>query len=293
MALRLSPYYGAYLNNGILGAAKIGGLPLLFLLGAAGAIYQRAGQKDGLVLVLIAAFIGFLAAALIQGKGFSYHYLAPWGYGLLFVTRGIQTTWNGLNWLPSGIMVRLSLAVILFKVVTVSGDAVRELFDRNNPEYRFTPDYHDLLATVRPHGAGQSVAVLASNPAGPWPLVLDAQAHWFSRYMSLWPLVSIYDRQLWSQPSRVLEPRPFSERTGFEREFSEEIVRDLVRTRPQALLVLIPDPDYPGWGAARRIDYLEYFGSVPGFSEFIAGYHETGRAGHFTVWRPRQPDAGP
>lgn len=294
MALRLSPLYSTYLNNGILGAAKIGGLPLLFLLGAAAALYQKAQNRDELTVVFILAFVGFLAGALLQGKGFSYHYVAAWGYGLLFVARGVQVTWSELNWLPSGVVVRLSLGIILFKVLTVTTDSIRELFDRSNPKYRFTPAYHQVLAAVRQNaGPEGTVAVLASNPAGPWPLVLDAEARWYSRYMSLWPLVAIYDRQLWSRPYRLLEPRPFAERTGFEREFSEEIVRDLRRTRPQVLLVLVPDPDHPGWGAARRIDYLKYFGSVPGFRDFMAGYREAGTVGTFTMWLPAPPGAGP
>lgn len=289
MAFRLRPWYDRYINNGI-GVTTILAGPIL-LLTALVVLAQRqaAREEDSLVACLSMAFLGFLAAAILQRKGFSYHFIAASCFGLTTLVRGWQILRPGWSLRPSVLFSRSGLLLVLVLLVRASADAARELANPEARRYRTDPSYPLLLPVVKQLARGQSLVVLSSNPAAGWPLARDVGATWASRYMSLWPLPAIYDGQVWARSPHLVRPNPPALRPAFETRFIDEVVADLERWRPRLIVVQEPDPEYPGWGGAKRFDYLGYFGADPRFVAWMGQYRQVDSVGGYALWLRERP----
>jgi hypothetical protein len=250
------------------------GPALLLIVGVALAARQVATQPDGLRDVLSLGFVGYLLAAILQLKGLSYHYLAAAGIGFLLLVRVWQTRPARLSWQPSGMTLRLGFALILLLPLLTLRDGVRELLRPGSVRTEFDPAYPALLTRIQGLAAGKPIMVLSSNMNDGWPLTLDAGSRWASRYMHFWPMAAVYHDEILAHPLGVVQPRPYPERTGFERRFSDQLIEDLERHRPRLLVVVRPDSGAVYGGHARRFDYLGYFGSDPRFREILEGYRE-------------------
>ena len=245
-------------------------------------------ERDKLSDVLRVACVGFFVAALLQRKGFVYHFLPATCYGLVLVARGCQMPRRSTSLRPSLILARAGPLIVALIVITSGIDAAREAVDPHADRYHADPAYADLLRSVREGGGGAPIVVLSSNPASAWPLTLDAGVRWGSRYMSLWPLAGLYDTELWSRPYRTVEPRPPSRRPAFETRFVDEVVSDLASSAPGLIIVLNPDSTMKDAGGATRIDYLRYFQRDTRFANLFAPYIPWRQVGRYTLWIRRQ-----
>ena len=288
MALRLRPWYDRYINNGIAVTAILAGPALLLTVLIALAQRAATREEDSLASALCMAFLGFLAAAIIQKKGFNYHWVAASSFGLVLVIRGWQVLEPRVRLRPSVLLAQSGVLLALFVVTQATTDAVRELADPGANRYRTDPNYPLLLPVVKQLAGGQPMVVLSSNPAMGWPLARDAHTTWASRYMSLWPLPALYDRELWTKPFRIVRPRDAKVRSDFEREFRNEVIEDLLRWRPRLIVIPIPDSTVSGWGGAFRIDYLEYFNTDPRFREFMREFVPADSVGPYQLWLRRE-----
>jgi hypothetical protein len=284
MALRLAPIYHTYLNNGIAGAIVMAGPVLLGIAVLALAARRAIPDLDPLRDTLTIAFVGYFLAAILQQKGFNYHYLGAWGFGLLLLAHSWLTRPDRISWYPSGILLRAGFVVLAALVVIRTLSAGRELAQPGHPRYQPSPEYAELIRQTRELAVGERIIALSTNPVSGWPLTLSAGARWSSRYMHFWPLVAFYDDQLWSSPMRMVQPRPLNQRTGEERRFHEEVIEDLHRHHPRLVIVLLPDSTLWGMGGARRFDYLEYFGADPRFRDFMSAYQPVRRIGAYEIW---------
>jgi hypothetical protein len=284
MALRLAPIYHTYLNNGIAGAIVMAGPVLLGIAVLALAARRAIPDLDPLRDALTIAFVGYFLAAILQQKGFNYHYLGAWGFGLLLLAHSWLTRPDRISWYPSGILLRAGFVVLAALVVIRTLSAGRELAQPGHPRYQPSPEYAELIRQTRELAVGERIIALSTNPVSGWPLTLSAGARWSSRYMHFWPLVAFYDDQLWSSPMRMVQPRPLNQRTGEERRFHEEVIEDLHRHHPRLVIVLLPDSTLWGMGGARRFDYLEYFGADPRFRDFMSAYQPVRRIGAYEIW---------
>jgi hypothetical protein len=273
-----------YLNNGLTGGLGMGGwFPLLIAVMAL-AIRTTARQGDDLRTAFTLAFLGFFAAAALQQKGFSYHYLTAMGFGVLLLARAWQTRPPTISWYPSGILVRLGFLLLLMILFQKTSAALQDLSEPHHRRYRPDPEYGELLRTTKQLAEGKPIMVLSTNPVHGWPLTLSADVMWASRYMHLWPMAAFYHEQLWRFPPRMVQPRPLEERSAAERRFHDEVIEDLERGSPRLLLVVTPDSSQWGLGGARRFDYLEYFGVDPRFQSFMKDYQELPRLGSYRLW---------
>jgi hypothetical protein len=126
--------------------------------------------------------------------------------------------------------------------------------------------------------------VLSPNMASGFPLTQYAGTRWVQRYSNLWPVVAAYD-------SAIKDPAPFAFRprsgaTALESALRGSVTEDLVRGRPDLVLVLRTGPDEPKWGM-RRLDLLEYLKAEPGFDAAFAAYDSAGVVGQYVVFRHR------
>lgn len=296
MAVRLRPWYDLYINNGIAGTILLADPLTLFAVLAILALRISTPIEDGLTTALSTVFLGFLAAAILQRKGFDYHFVGAACFGLLAIVRGWQVlatagrVWPGPNKTPvarprpSLVMARASILLVVAFVSRGLIDAGRELADPGDRRYRTDPTYPRLLPVVKELAGGEPIVVFSSNPASGWPLTLDAGARWASRYMSFWPLPAIYDGQLWGNPTRIVDPNPVEQQSAFERRFIDEVIDDLERWAPRLIIVLRPDSTERQWGGAYRFDYVRHFHSNPRFAEVMGRYQERGSVGRYTIW---------
>jgi len=288
LAVTWADLYGRYLRQYFVYFAMFpnvwGVLPVFAALVLLAASLQ--GKRLPLHEVLLAASLGFWCAAVLQGKGLSYHHLPGAGYAVLLVGAvAMQPGRSGFS-RPSDLILVLARAVSL-AVPLIAGLALGlDLAVRRVPGDR-DRDASRLLEIVRREAAGRRILVLSTNPASGWPLTLEAGARWGSRFMSQWQLAALYHDELWTVGG-VVRPRPYSERRGVERIFHDAMIADLQRYKPQLILVLQVDSTVGGFGGATRIDYLSYFGSDLRFRAIIAGYDSMATVGRYRVLRRRE-----
>jgi len=293
--LRLSPVELLLVGEGLV-------LPLAALGGYAA---LRRGLAIGLhpaADTLAMSTAAFLAAAMLQSKGWRYHFLPALSLGLLL----IAVLMPGAGWRGRGVVARAWLLLSgVVGVVVLAGSgwgAIDRVADRRSPRHDADPSLTRLLPLVRAVPSGEAVAVLSTNIASGFPLVFDGGAKWAIRYPSLWPMAAFYASQV--DRRALASPAPPSQRPELERRFAQSVVDDLTAARPALILVLMPAPglepatavvdaDRPPraiGGEARRFDYLGYFLSVPGMADLIRGYWRLGTAGMYQVlWRSDLP----
>jgi len=95
---------------------------------------------------------------------------------------------------------------------------------------------------------------------------------------------AIYDGQLWSNPTRLVQFHPPEQQTEFERRFLDEVAEDIERWKPRLIVVLRPDSTERQWGGAYRFDYLSYFRSNSRFERSFQGYKERESVGRYGIW---------
>jgi hypothetical protein len=282
MAIRLAPLYAEYLSIGMIGALLRASVHVLILLGLFLVFRTTSVPRDAMGNALGIACVGFLAAAVIQGKGFPYHYLAAESSGLLFLVRSWQTRPTPLTWLPSGFFLRAAYLLAASVMVISAADAARELVRSEESRYRFDPNYPLLLPRVRLLARGESIVVFSTAPRSAWPLTSDAGADWALRHMSLWPLSALYWEQL-RDTDMVIRPRSTG-RSLAEQEFTSGVIDDLEQRRPRLLVVLLPAWNVPEAPPPHRFEYFAHFRHDERFRRFIAEYREVERVGAYSLW---------
>ena len=155
------------------------------------------------------------------------------------------------------------------------------------------PNLGRLLPLVHAVGPLGHVAVLSTNISSSFPLVLEGGSRWALRQPSLWPAVAFHRDEI--RGAALVRPRPFAVRSPFEQQFTRDVVDDLLRTKPDLLLVLRPDEAALGGGGSGRFDYLQYFSGSPGFQDQVLAHYGQGTVvGDYDVyWRQDSRTAAP
>lgn len=286
MAARLAGLYGKYIQNPYWVVLGLAGPGLLLVVAVIPSLRAQGAAPDPLRGVCSAACVGFLAGAVLQHKGFSYHFLPAWGFGFLMLARASQTLPRVMTWQPSGLIVRaglvLGLALPAWQVV----EAAR--WHAAGQDSSTRPGYGMLLPLLRDLAAGGPILVLSSNPAIAWPLVVDAGGTWPLRSMSLWQLPALYDEELTPDFPRIIATRPPAARVGLERRFNEDVLEDIQRHPPEVIVVLAVDSTVSASATHRRIDTYGYFDADARFASVFARYREAARPGPFIVMTRRR-----
>ncbi len=247
--------------------------------------------------VLIGSMLGYFLAAVIQAKGWRYHFYPALGLAMLLFA---AMAWDA--WRHSSVMAQKSVipakagihdlmrlfaaipAAALATAVLVSAAlAVRQTADPLNPRYDPDPSIGALIPIVQQRAAGKPVFVISPNMASGFPLTNYAGNTWPWRLSNIWPVVVAYDsatRQPGSVRLRSLDSMVAIEQFGLR-----TVVDDFLRVRPALVLSLI-SVDRPGWGM-QRLDLLRWLHRDPHFGTAWAAYDSLGRVGNYTVWARR------
>lgn len=260
------------------------GLVLCALL--AYSVLRKRGVDAPLGSTLFLATLALYGSAVLQRKGWRYHFYPAMGTSLLLL--GWLTTRVPVA--PTSLARRLyravALAVTLFLPLSLLAAGAMRLAVPTSAPIVGDPDLPRLVEVVRREADGRGVLVLSTNMASAFPMVPMARARWTSRYPSVWMLGAAYQDRL--EADTPLQYRSLEQRLPLERAMMAAVSEDLTRHRPELIVVLRPAPDRWGWGV-RRLDYVRYFAADPAFSREFARYGFLEDVGEYRLYRRRGP----
>jgi hypothetical protein len=281
------PYY-SFLSNSLQTTALLGDgaqLPLLAVLAYVALRADAKGRRRGLWSVLAWATAALWLAAVLQHKGWRYHFYPA--LALSAILSGVMA----VEWrcLPGNKVQRLyaavCLAVVSGIVLVTTGASIRQILDPKNPRYDADPDLSQLIPVVSKH-AGSYVLMLSWSTASAFPLMTYSRVENASRFNHLWILGASYWKDL--RRPEPLRYRARKEMAPLEQQLNDAVVEDMIRTTPSMIIALRPGPDLPEWGL-RRLDFIGYFRRDPRFARLFERFTYDGQIGEYWLFRRVSP----
>ena len=257
---------------------------VLFLL------VPRSAFDQELRVALLILTLSLLACALLQGKGWDYHYdpAAASGIvlsGAILLGLGAANAERLRGWARS---VVVALPLIMLLAMDAWGAVVfgQVGWWAWGPPSRERTVLRELVEVVRTHAWNRPIWLMSTSVTPSFPVVNLSEADWSSRFCCLWLLPGLY-----TQEEKATRPFPYHERgdmTPTERYLGDAVVEDLEKN-PPTLLIVDRSPEKQ---AFRRtdFDFLRYFLRDPRFAVFFAEYDEMVDVGPFRVYRRKQLD---
>ena len=274
--------YHVYLHNSLPVTALLGDGAAMALgaLLLAAALWRRTAGN--LRIMLLGTTAAFYLAAVLQLKGWRYHFYPALALGWLLVAvlaMRVRTPARTCMEGAFAAIVRATAGTVA--VAAVLGcllQAARPL----DPRYDADPSIGLLLPVVSEYARGRDLIVLSPNMASGFPLTSYAGARWPQRLSNAWPLVAAYDSAL--RDTAKFRYRPPNGMTELERFTLRTVTDDLLAADAPVMLVLRRGPDAPGWGM-RRLELLEFFSRDARFARLLSGYVPAGTVGQYDLYR--------
>ena len=234
------------------------------------------------IAVLFCVTTAWSVVALLQLKGFRYHWYPAMALGFLLlchlalVARGVHISFT------FRLFRSVAAAAVVATIVLTSWGAVRQAANPLAPEWDADPSIGLLLEALEGRvEPGDTLAVLSPNMASGFPLTNYLGTVWPLRLPHLWPAISEYRAQL--DAGLDQEPRAASEMTPLERWALGLVSTDLERHQPQWLLLFrhISNPDAPYMSRARMRDFVGRDSLV---NEILNAYDSVSTVGLYTIW---------
>jgi hypothetical protein len=256
----------------------VGGLALLLA-------FRMPRRLRNTAIVTFGTATGFLLAAVLQFKGWSYHLYPARVWLLVFfvtVLAGLIEQAPQLAGIIRGGL-RGTAAVLVVGLLVTSG---RYLVEASRPVA--ADDVTPLLRIVKAHAPGEPIVVLSMGRiiAPAFPVVNYSGATWSLRQGSLWFLRGLYTKEL-DLPDGERRFRAPAAMGPAERELFDQVVSDLC-TRPPALMIVEPPMSRPRPGQ-RSLDLVAYYSQDPRFGRLWSGYEPLEAVGPLTVYTHSTP----
>jgi len=267
-------------------AMSMGAVPAYISLGVfAAARGHLTRDERRLADVLATATGALLLVGVAQGKGWWYHFLPSQTFAVLTVVLVLTHSVGRSPRLLARVYLGVGAGMLAAVAASMAPAFVLRVVHPRDARLDADANLGRLLPLVRAAGPLGYVAVLSTNIASSFPLTLEGGSRWALRHPNLWPLVAFYPDEV--REAGVVSSRPFAMRSPFEQQFTKGVVDDLIRTKPDLLLVFRSDPTVWEWGGARRFDYLAYFSDSPGFQDQVLAHYRQGTVvGDYDVyWR--------
>jgi len=251
----------------------------IWVAAAAAMALVRWRREDAPVILTFAAATGFLVAALLQLKGWSYHlYPARSLLALFFVLTGVVLLERAAELAAMMRGGRRGLAVV-FALVAMAASA-RYVLEARHP---LAPDLvGPLIAAIHERAPQGPIAVLSTAmfvyPA--FPAVNYTHAAWALRQNSLLFVTGIYALERVPRGSIATLHAP-SVMGRLEAGLFEELVEDLCRHPPR--LLLVDALDLENRSARPTFDVLAYLRQDARLAGLLDGYRTDGRVGPLSV----------
>jgi hypothetical protein len=246
------------------------------------AAFRLSAETERPVMVLFTATTGFIAAGLLQFKGWSYQmypgrvflviYFITFALALLQSAPALSTLLRG--------GIRSICFVIVLGLVATSGRYLAESVNPPSADTDIVPPLVDLINKQTPHGPVAQISMRTQMYPG-FPAVNEAGVKWSLRFPTLFYLPGLYENEL-MQPDSELKFREPSVMSDMERRYFTEVVDNLCAAPPSVLII---EPPTPRAAAGRRsLDLVAYYGQDPRFKRLFAGYSPIGWLGSFRIY---------
>ena len=245
-------------------------------------------SRRALVTVLWWSTAAWAVVALLQLKGFRYHWYPAMALGFLLlcqlaqVARGVHISFT------SRLFRAVGTAVVVATVVLTTWGALRQAATPLAPEWDADPSIGLLLEALEGRvEPGDTLAVLSPNMASGFPLTNYLGTVWPLRLNTIWPAVTEYRAQLDSGKAQVVRPLP--DATPLERRVLDIVAQDLTAGMPEWLLLFrhIEHPEAPYMSRVRIREFLARSTSV---ASVLGRYDSLAVVGLYSVWRRRDDD---
>lgn len=255
-------------------AFRMGGVqrrlvPLLYTVGAGflASFALLRGPRLHAALALSTAALAGAWIFVVQDKGWGYQTLT--GYGLAWMAIALALA-GAIQRAPRGSLLVVCATVWLWQPV----------LERVQGEHIQGPN--SLIRKVVQHSeVGDRVLVVSSNAYQSYPGLMIEQREVVSTFLIAWPIPILYADGLPEGRYRTRE-----ERSEAERRFATRVRRDLLRKKPQVVIL----ESRPRCGHCARgvsvVGYLEHIGFM---KRLRRRYRKVGHAIHCDVWVREEP----
>ncbi len=256
------PYFGTdaaeFLERGVKPVLVLALVPVL--------IYMAKGPLRDLAGLAFAAAVGFLAAYLLQSKGFYYQIMPA----------RIFAAASGILALAGVLGGAKTAGVRKFRIVTAAVAGAIALLSLAWQVYVYHGGpFSVALAQYRPDA--KSFFIASTNVSNGFPLAVRENRVWASRFPALWLVPYVADR--WRDG-----PLPDDPVIAFA---LDALVSDLQKFHPDVVFISHdPAQDYIKGGT---FDYLKFMAQDPRFAAVWNSYELRGQAGKFAVYVARSP----
>jgi hypothetical protein len=275
-------------------AYGISGSPALLLVNAATGRVLIASLLCALVrptpldrqlrAVLLVAALALLAVALLQGKGWEYHYgAADAAASLLIVLVPLGLTARPEDLRPllrvrASALPALALLLALAWAVPRFAGALQQAWGEDGKRHTVVGE---LTKLVKRQGWPQPILALSTSVDPAFPVVNLSGVQWSSRFCCMWLLPGCY-----SAEERAANPFPYHslEAMGpIERYALDAVVEDM-ESLPPELIIVDRSRDKQGFGTG-SFDFLRYFLRDPRFAALFEHYSKLKDIGGFRVYK--------
>lgn len=229
---------------------------------------------DALITTVGLAALGAVGGAVLQAKGWGYHYL-PAEMLIAILVGLVVARWVGrIAAEPARAAVGVALGALVLGNAYALGTRAGPWEQLGHAGSQGAVLGSEIAAIAR----GQPVLVLSPAVGPIYPALLAAGAWQAMRFMTLWPL-NVFYPDCGAGLGRYHDPEAMR---PHERLVFEAVGADLARLHPPAIVV-DRFTDMPFCGG-KQFDYLEYFLREPVFAETFADYRLTRDDGRFRIF---------
>ena len=245
------------------------------------ALRPRGDGRERLELILVAD-LGFLAIALLQNKGYTYHFYPPLALGVLLV--GLLAVGSpGPPALRPGVALVMMRGTLLALVLSIAVARVNESLGWRGRPGESDTTLGRMIRVVEDHAGGGAVFTFSPAVGASFPMITYGGVEWASRHPALWFLPAYHPEGF--DDNRGIAHRPPRAMGETERFLFDSVVDELLASRPT--LLFVDETEQPRAFNGRRFRYLDYYSLDPRFAEFLRDYETLTRVDDFRVYRRR------
>jgi hypothetical protein len=256
----------------------------LAILASIGWLTLRSKRDDRELLdVILVADLGFLGIAMLQDKGYSYHFYPPMALAVLLIGLLASGSVEALGRGSRLVVVTMRGALITLLLLVVAARVQESLLWRGRPD-RSDTTFGRMIRVVEAQGERGNLFTFSTAVAAGFPVVTYGDVGWASRHPSLWFLPAFDLGDAWAGP--VVAHHPLAAMGEVERFLFDSVVDKLLTDRPTLLFVDETEKSRAFQG--RRFDYLGYYSLDPRFAEFLRDYEASDKVDEFRVYRRKE-----
>jgi hypothetical protein len=280
----------------------------LWILGLVTFVAARFNSQNKVAKeVLLIVSTAFLLIAMIQQKGWSYHFYPVGATVILLLTITVPQLLEVIRATAISvvlIIMALMMALGLYKPIliptyritywsleaaynvakgrTLLHDAA-STFLRNSFEEGLRPSLKELIPVVEEHANRKPILVLSSSVFPAFPLVNYSNALWSSRFNCLWLLPGSYQNSSLSQAGSLYHN--YNQMDDVERFLFQGVISDMAN-KPPALLIVDSSPYKQGFGQT-KFDFIDYFSQDARFTSMLSEYDFLRKVSSYVIYKRR------